>query len=305
MEREADRIGYAVMREAGFDPQGFASMFERLQQASALNDNGRFPYLRSHPLTTERIADMHSRLPLGVTVSSVPHDMEQAMVSARARVLSQSQVDSLRAWTQLPQSLPAQATPAQKTGSLYAAALAHQMLREPAQARQQWQALQTLTASHTAAARLTRLLGADLQAARGEYAQLVQGLQPSSMVAQWPRPELVTVAQALAHLPGHPATASVVQQLRQQVQSTPHDAQAWNLLGTLQAAQGQKLASLRAEGEAQLVRMDLQGALDRFRAAQDVARSGQLKPGDHIEASIVDTRVRQIQEQLRELQKER
>jgi predicted Zn-dependent protease len=179
------------------------------------------------------------------------------------------------------------------------------MLREPEQARKQWQALQAITADHTVAARLTRLLGADLHAARGEYAQAVQGTQPSSMVAQWARPELVTVAQALAHLPGHPATASVVQQLRQQVQTTPHDAQVWNLLGTLLAGQGQKLAALRAEGEAQLVRMDLQGALDRFRAAQDMARTGQLKPGDHIEASIVDTRVRQIQEQLREQQKER
>lgn len=305
MEREADRVGFGVLSDAGYDPRGFVGMFGKLQQAAGLNDSGNFPYLRSHPLTTERIADMHSRLPLGVTFSNVPQDMEQAMVSARARVLSQSQVDSLRAWTQLPQSLPSQATPAQKAGSLYAAALAHQMLREPDAARKQWQALQTLTASNTAAARLSRLLGADLQAARGEYAPLVQSLQPSSMVSRWPRPELVGVAQALSHLPGHPATATVVQQLRLQVQTTPHDAQAWNLLGTLLAAQGQKLASLRAEGEAQLVRMDLQGAQDRFRAAQDVARLGSLRAGDHIEASIVDTRVREIQEQLREMQKER
>ena len=305
MEREADRIGFGVLSEAGYDPRGFVTMFGKLQQAAGLNDSGNFPYLRSHPLTTERIADMHSRLPLGVAISSVPQDMEQAMVSARARLLSQSQVDSLRAWTQLPQSLPPQATPAQQAGSLYAATLAHQMLRENDQARKQWQALQTLTASHTAAARLTRLLGADLQAARGEYAPLVQGMQPSSMVNRWPRPELVAVAQALAHLPGHPATASVVQQLRQQVQNAPYDAQAWNLLGSLLAGQGQKLAALRAEGEAQLVRMDLQGAQDRFRAAQDVARQGSLQAGDHIEASIVDTRVRQIQEQLREMQRER
>src|SRR5574343_1586093 len=305
MEREADRIGFGVLSEAGYDPRGFVTMFGKLQQAAGLNDSGNFPYLRSHPLTTERIADMHSRLPLGVAISSVPQDMEQAMVSARARVLSQSQVDSLRAWTQLPQSLPPQATPAQQAGSLYAATLAHQMLRENDQARKQWQALQTLTASHTAAARLTRLLGADLQAARGEYAPLVQGMQPSSMVNRWPRRELVAVAQALAHLPGHPATASVVQQLRQQVQNAPYDAQAWNLLGSLLAGQGQKLAALRAEGEAQLVRMDLPGALDRFRAAQDVARQSTLQPGDHIEASIVDTRVRQIQEQIRDMQRER
>ena len=305
MEREADRIGFGVLSEAGYDPRGFVAMFGKLQQAAGLNDSGAYPYLRSHPLTTERIADMHSRLPLGAAISSVQQDMEQAMVSARARVLSQSQVDSLRAWTQLPVSLPAQATPAQKAGSLYAATLAHQLLREPERARQQWQALQTVTANHMAAARLTRLLGAELQAAAGQYAQVVQGTQPSLMVAQWPRPELVTVAQALAHVPQHPAVASAMQQLRLQVQNTPHDAQVWNLLGTLLAGQGQKLASLRAEGEAQLVRMDLQGALDRFRAAQDVARASQLKPGDHIEASIVDTRVREIQEQLREMQKER
>ena len=61
MEREADRIGYGVMGQAGFDVSGFVTMFEKLQQASRLNDNGSFPYLRSHPLTTQRIADMQLR----------------------------------------------------------------------------------------------------------------------------------------------------------------------------------------------------------------------------------------------------
>jgi predicted Zn-dependent protease len=57
MEREADRVGYGVMTEAGYEPQGFVTMFEKLQQAARLNDNGSFPYLRSHPMTTERISD--------------------------------------------------------------------------------------------------------------------------------------------------------------------------------------------------------------------------------------------------------
>ena len=305
MEREADRIGFGVMSEAGFDPRGFVTMFGKLQQAAGVNDNGAYPYLRSHPLTTERIADMQSRLPLGTLAVSAQQDMEQAMVSARARVLSQSQVDNLRAWTQLPSNLPSQATPAQRAGSLYAAALAFELLRDPEHARPQWQSLQSLTAANTAAARMSRLLGAELQAARGEHALVIQSLQPSAMVSRWPRPELVAVAQSLVHLPGHPSLTPVVQQLRQQVQGAPHDAQAWGLLAALLAGQGQKLAALRAEGEAQLARMDLPGALDRFRAAQDMARQGQLQAGDHIEASIVDTRVRQIQAQLREMQLER
>lgn len=43
MEREADRIGFGVMTQAGFEPSGFVTMFEKLQQASRLNDNGSFP----------------------------------------------------------------------------------------------------------------------------------------------------------------------------------------------------------------------------------------------------------------------
>ena len=305
MEREADRIGFGVLSEAGYDPRGFVTMFSKLQQAAGVNDTGAFPYLRSHPLTTERMADMQSRIPLGTSASGGPHDFEQAMLSGRARVLSQSQVDPLRAWTQLPLNQSAQATPAQQAGSLYAATLAHMLLREPQQARAQWQKLLALTAPHSAAARLSRLLGAELLAAQGDHAQVVQSLQPSSMLARWPRPELVAVAQALAHLPGHPATGAVVQQLRLQVQNTPHDAQTWNLLASLLAGQGQRIASLRAEGEAQLVRMDWPGALDRFRAAQDAARQGRLQAGEHIEASIIDTRVREVQALLREMQLER
>jgi len=64
MEREADRVGFGIMTEAGFDGMGFVTMFDKLQQSSRLNDDGGFPYLRSHPLTTERIADMKARLPL-------------------------------------------------------------------------------------------------------------------------------------------------------------------------------------------------------------------------------------------------
>ncbi|MBL8302342.1 MAG: M48 family metalloprotease, partial [Ideonella sp.] len=50
MEREADRIGFGLLTGAGFAPAGMAAMFEKLDQASRLNDSGGFPYLRSHPL---------------------------------------------------------------------------------------------------------------------------------------------------------------------------------------------------------------------------------------------------------------
>ena len=39
-----------------------AAMFEKLDQAARLNDSGSYPYLRSHPLTVERIGEARARL---------------------------------------------------------------------------------------------------------------------------------------------------------------------------------------------------------------------------------------------------
>ena len=39
-----------------------AALFEKLDQSSRLNDSGGFPYLRSHPLTSERIGEARARL---------------------------------------------------------------------------------------------------------------------------------------------------------------------------------------------------------------------------------------------------
>ena len=64
MEREADRVGFGVLTGAGIDGHGFVDIFDKLQQAARHYDDGSFPYLRSHPLTSERIADMRARLPL-------------------------------------------------------------------------------------------------------------------------------------------------------------------------------------------------------------------------------------------------
>jgi predicted Zn-dependent protease len=115
----------------------------------------------------------------------------------------------------------------------------------------------------------------------------------------------MATAQALLRLPPHSARTRITQQLREQVTQAPLDAQAWNTLASMHALQGQILPALRAEGEAQMARMDWPGAVDRFRAAQDWAKNNRLQAGDHIEASIVDTRLRQALAQIKAMQNER
>lgn len=300
MEREADRVGYGILADAGYDPQGFVGMFAKLQQAAGVNDNGAFPYLRSHPLTTERIADMQARLQLNSASPRASGDMVQAMLAARARVMSQNSVEALKAWTQDGKATSPQA----QAGALYAATLAHLQLRDMAAAERSWQRLSQLTSTTPEAKRLTLLLQAEVAAKQERFALALQVLEGLNQ-AQLPRPELIATAQALLRLPPHPARASITQKLREQVTQAPHDAQAWNTLASMLALQGQTLASLRAEGEAQMARMDWTGAVDRFRAAQDWAKNNRLQAGDHIEASIVDTRLRLAQAQIRDMQAER
>jgi predicted Zn-dependent protease len=60
-EREADRVGFQILSDAGFDVHGMPTFFERMQRSTRLYDNNAPGYLRTHPLTTERIADMENR----------------------------------------------------------------------------------------------------------------------------------------------------------------------------------------------------------------------------------------------------
>ncbi|NBO42407.1 MAG: hypothetical protein EBU92_13005 [Betaproteobacteria bacterium] len=117
----------------------------------------------------------------------------------------------------------------------------------------------------------------------------------------------MTLAQASARLQTSSPSlenaqllASSVSALQVLVLKSPDDAQAWQVLASALAAQGRPLASLRAEGEVQIARMDFAAAVDRFRAAQDASKKGPAQMGDHIEASIVDARLRFAQGILRE-----
>jgi len=61
-EEEADSFGIQILAKADFDPQAMPTFFERMGQATRLYDSGKLPdFLRTHPVTTNRIADARGR----------------------------------------------------------------------------------------------------------------------------------------------------------------------------------------------------------------------------------------------------
>ncbi len=295
MEREADRIGLGVATQAGFDPQGFVTMFEKLQHASRLNDNGAFPYLRTHPMSSERAAEMQSRQQLDAR-GGPKLTMEHAIAAARARVLSNTTVDALRGFQVEAESAALASQPAMRqAATLYAAALGAAKLREFQRAAA-WNArLAPLVAGDAAGQRWQRLLAAEIALDAGDPARALAAIDPDAAG----RPELLLGSQARMRS-GRAALA--VQRLQTWVATHPRDAGAWMALSAAHAAEGQKVRAVRAEAEAQVAQLDYAAALDRFKAAQDLVRQG---GADHIEASIIDSRARQVALLLREQTLER
>ena len=60
-EYEADRVGVGLMAEAGFDPQGMPTFFETLNQGTGPMAARAPEFLRTHPVTVNRIAETRER----------------------------------------------------------------------------------------------------------------------------------------------------------------------------------------------------------------------------------------------------
>jgi predicted Zn-dependent protease len=304
MEREADRIGYGLLASAGYATSGMASMFEKLDVASRLNDSGGFPYLRSHPLTTDRISEARSRTLL-VPGTAARTTLMHALMQQRSRVLMAEGAQAL-------QRLAGAATSplrAERLVTLYAAALAASRLNEHAAAEAQVaQALQleaSITPREPQAESTLRLLQAEVRLAAGRPAAAWQALDALPDGATLERPALLLRAQAALALHRVDASAppealrASTEALQTWLADAPHDAAAWELLAATSEQLGLKLRAMRAAAEARVVLGDLSGAIDRLRAAQATSRSAVGQ--DFIEASVIDARLRQITAQRRQL----
>lgn len=60
-EYEADRIGIGMLNRAGYDPRGVADMFAKMNVLNRAYGEGPPEYLRTHPLSTTRIAEAKDR----------------------------------------------------------------------------------------------------------------------------------------------------------------------------------------------------------------------------------------------------
>ena len=281
-EREADRMGFQTLEKAGFDVRSLGDFFARLQRNSRLYENNAPVYLRSHPLTLERISDMQNRAqesPYRQVVSSTDFHLVRAKLRAQAGTPREA-VSEFE--TQLQEKK--HASPA---AAHYGLAFSLLRARDAAGAQREYDRLKAFKISSPIVAGLgaeIRAASGDLPGAHAIYREALQSF-PESRALVYGYAESLYVARAHDQ-----AVAFIEGRLRRDAQ----DYKLYGLLAKSYAALGKPLQQHRAQAEFYMLQGQLGQAVEQLQFAQKAT------DGNFYEQSAVDARLRE----LRKLQEE-
>ncbi len=277
-EREADRLGLDLMEKGGYDTRGMASFFERMLQFGRIYENNAPGYLRTHPMTTERITDMENRIAQR-PYKQVADSVEFGLVRAKLRATDGTPGDALADFAaQLKSGKYARETDV-RFGH------AHALMRNNrlTEAEAELAALRRLNLESP----LLENLAAQLRLKRKDVAGAVQTL---ALAAQrYPQARALTYALIDAKV-GAGETAEALTLIKRELQLTPGDARLHALEAKTYAAQGKRLQQHRSQGEAYLAEGQLDEAILQYELAR---RAGD---GDFYESSQVDARLQELKQ---------
>lgn len=278
-EREADRIGLQILDSAGFAPQGMGSFFERLQAQGRLYDNNAPAYLRTHPLTYERIADMQNRL------GSLPYRQhvdspEFALIRARVQAAEGEAKDAVAVFDAQVRDSPG---PAAWYG------LAQASLRVGDLKRME-QALARIDGP-LAKSPLVAVAHIDLALARGQVDEALN-LSRTALAAHGAYRPLAYLRARILLRASRPKDALAF--LTEQLRTWPSDAQFHQLRAQAHTALGQAAQAHLAQAEAYILTDRTAAAMEQLQFAQRVGGT------DFYTLSIVDARLRDLRERLQQ-----
>jgi len=134
-EREADRAGFDMLRKAGYDPTGMVQLFNRLMSASRLNEGtGGGAYLRTHPLSIQRMSDIQGRLKSTPGARHIDSD-DFWFVRAAMRMLQSTDTQAQRTATRLLQEEARALSGTRQAAAWYGLAQAALLRGDPDEAR--------------------------------------------------------------------------------------------------------------------------------------------------------------------------
>jgi predicted Zn-dependent protease len=280
-EREADRTGLVVLERSGFDIRGMGSFFERLQKSGRLYENNAPGYLRTHPLTTERLADMGNRIQ-SRPYRQVPDSLEFQLVRAKLRAQEGTPREAV---IEFESRLKDRSFAGSEAAVRYG--LAQAMLRDGRieAAEREMPELRRLKVQSP----MIESLAAQLRLKRGDAA----GAATLLRAAQQRFPQERAIAYGLVEsLLEARLAQDAIKFTQDDLLNYPSDARMHGLQAKTYAMLGKRLQQHRALGESYALEGQLAAAVEQLELAQ---KSGD---GNFYEQSQVDSRLREMKKRL-------
>ena len=277
-EREADRLGILIMTRAGFDANGMVGFFERLHRATRHVDGKTPGYLRTHPLTTERIADMQNRVDqMSIEKRSAPAEStDYRFAQAALRVLSMGPKDAAQYFrTQI-----AARTVLRNRADTYGHALALMHANDFSGAERE---LATLKGGGPN--EWVDTLSCEVAAGKRDWTG-AQSCYKSALL-RFPNSRALAYGQIRAFYEAGETDAGLVA-ANERIKRNPDDPQFHELAARGFEKKNKRLAQHRALAEAYFRRDNLIGAVDQMELAV------KAKDGDFYETSSAESRLREL-----------
>jgi predicted Zn-dependent protease len=285
-EYEADRIGFQRLHASGFDVRGAPSFMERLQRSSRFLEGTAPSYLRTHPVTYERIAEATSRAET-VPYRQVPDSLDFQMVRALLRSYSGEPGDAIRFF----QNALSERKFNDEIAVRYGLVASYLRAKDYPRAKQSLATLEKSAPEHP----MIEAIGAHVLLESGDTAAAIVRLEkalqryPNKMQLVYDYPDALVKGKRYA---------DAARFCEEQLQRFGGDGRLHRIAARAYAGMDRKLKQHYHQGEYYAWLGNLRGAVDQLQLAQ---RSGDA---NFYESSVVETRLRTLRREIAEQQKE-
>jgi len=275
-EREADRVGLQILDNGGFDVRAMPAFFTTLQRGTRFAEGGAPSFLRTHPLTSERIADVSNRVSQ-MTYRQVQDSVEFQYVRAKLIANSGSAGTNIEVFEQNIREHRYSNEAAEHFGL----AVAYMLKNASPQAEKEVTWLKKNAPKHAMIENLSarlQVIANNPQQAANQYAAALKLYPDNRALIYGYADHFLAIKQA----------DNAVKLVKEKQGLYPNDAKFYDVLAKAYTMQNKLLLGYQAQGEAYFRRYDLTRAIEQMELAV------KANDGDFYQKSIVEARLTEL-----------
>ncbi len=297
-EREADRVGLSILDAANFDVRAMPAFFTTLQRGTRFTEGTAPSFLRTHPLTAERITDVANRVET-MAYRQVADSLTFNLVKAKLRANTGLAQDAVEQF----QDNISEHRFANEVAEHYGLAVAMLRKNDVAGAQNQMQWLRKSAQNN-----IEQNIGQNNeQSVRTEHSMfespMIENLAARiEVVRNNPLAAAAQYAKGLSAFPQHRGLIygyaehflainqfdKAIKLVQDKQNLYPNDAYFYEILAKAFAAKNKNLLRFQAQGEAYFRQYNVQKAIEQMELA------AKAKDGNFYEQSIVEARLKQL-----------